>query len=91
MPLAITELSKARDTVAAMLEELRLEAYLFEVEPKDDTWEVKIECAMEQGWETVTLSVDKELLLASMDERHGRERLLREWQARLAACKIRSS
>jgi hypothetical protein len=87
MPLAITELAKARDCVADLLNELQLEAYLFEVEPKDDIWEVKIECAIEEGWETITLSVRKGMLLAGLDEMNVREQLLGEWRARLGACK----
>ncbi len=91
MPLAITELSKARDTVADLLDELGLDAYLFEVAPRDDKWDVKIECAIGQGWETITLSVGKEMLLAISDEPNVRQRLLDEWQTRLSGCNIRSS
>ncbi len=91
MSLTITELSKARDTVADLLDELRLDAYLFEVAPRDDKWDVKIECAIGQGWETITLSVGKEMLLASSEEPNVRQQLLDEWQARLGGCKIHSS
>jgi hypothetical protein len=91
MPLAITELAKARDTVAGLLDELGLDAYLFEVDPKDDIWKVKIECAIEEGWETITLSVGKQMLLADLDEVNVREQLLGEWRAKLSACKTRLS
>ena len=91
MSLAITELSKARDTVAGLLDELALDAYLFEVEPRDDEWEVRIECAMAQGWQTVNVSVDKAMLLASMDEPNVRRQLIADWQVRLSACKLRPS
>lgn len=90
MSLATTELAKARDTVASLLDELRLDAYLFEVEPRDEQWEVKIECAVAEGWETVTVSVSKETLLACLDERKIREQLLDEWKARLSSAKIRT-
>jgi hypothetical protein len=88
MSLAIKELAKARDTVASLLDELRLDAYLFEVEPREDQWEVKIEYAIVQGWETVTLPVSKEILLACLDERKVREQLLDDWRAKLSAAKI---
>ena len=91
MPLAITELSKAREAVAALLEALELETYLFGVEPDGEEWQVKVECAIEDGWETVTLAVEKETLLASLDDRDVRQRLLDELKARLGACKIRSA
>jgi hypothetical protein len=91
MSLAIKELAKARDTVASLLDELRLDAYLFEVEPREDQWEVKIEYAIVQGWETVTLPVSKEILLACLDERKVREQLLDDWRAKLSAAKIRKT
>ena len=90
MSLTVKELSRARDTVADLLEELNLDAYLFEVEPKNNMWEIKIECAIAEGWQTATLSVDNEILLASLDDRNVHQQLIDEWQGRLSDCKIRS-
>lgn len=90
MALSTIDFVKARDTVAQLLEELALEAYLFEVEPRNSHWEVKVECAIEEGWETVTLSIPKEVLLASADDKVIRKQVLEEWRARLAACKIQA-
>ncbi|ADE13639.1 hypothetical protein Nhal_0453 [Nitrosococcus halophilus Nc 4] len=91
MALSTIDFVKARDTVAELLDELALEAYLFEVEPRNSHWEVKVECAITEGWETVTLSIPKEVLLASADDKVIRKQVLEEWRARLAACKIQSS
>jgi hypothetical protein len=44
MDLSEKALTQARDTVASLLEQLGLGAYLFEVEPRADHWEVRVEC-----------------------------------------------
>lgn len=89
MPISISELAQAREATAQLLEALGLEAYLFEVEPRDGEWEVKVECVIEEGWGTVILPVEKELLLASHKDAIAHQRLLNEWRIKLAACKLR--
>jgi hypothetical protein len=86
MSLSTVDLVKARDTIAGLLEELALEAYLFEVEPRDSQWEVKIECAIKEGWETVLLPISRERLLAISEAADVREQVLRDWRGKLAAC-----
>jgi len=81
------ELAQAKEAAAALLGQLGLEAFLFEVEPQDELWQVKVECAIENGWQTSTLPIAKALLLASQDDAGAREQLLSEWRERLAACK----
>lgn len=49
MRLSEKELNEARDTVQTLLEQLGLAAYLFEVEPRTDHWEVRVECAPDSG------------------------------------------
>lgn len=88
MPLSSADLIQAREAAAELLEELRLDAYLFEIEPRNGQWELRVECAIEEGWETMTLSVPKSLLLAGRDDRAARRRLLTDWRERLAACKV---
>lgn len=91
MTISITELARAREASAALLDELGLDAYLFEVEPRDELWELKVECAVtaEGAWESITLPVAKEMLLASQDDASIRQRILAEWRGRLIACKLR--
>ena len=90
MTLSIVELAMVRDTTAELLDELRLDAYLFEIEPRDEQWELKVDCAVaaDGAWESVTLLVPKEILLLSRDDAATRQRLLAEWHGRLAACKL---
>jgi hypothetical protein len=47
MMLSERELTQARETVASLLETLGLTAYLFEVEPREGRWEVRVECALD--------------------------------------------
>jgi hypothetical protein len=92
MSFSTVDLAKARDTIAELLDELALEAYLFEVEPRDSQWEVKVECAIKEGWEIVLLPIARERLLAASEDVTVRKQVLREWRGRLAACtKIRDS
>ena len=90
MTLSIVELAKVRDTTAELLDELRLDAYLFEIEPRDEQWELKVDCAVaaDGAWESITLLVPKEMLLLSRDDAAIRQRMLAEWRGRLAACKL---
>ena len=64
MTLGLTELARAREAVAAALEALGLEAFLFEVEPREgDTWVLRVECAVAEGWERVEVPVPRAALL----------------------------
>ncbi len=91
MTLSITELDQARVATAALLDELGLDAYLFEVEPRDGQWELKVECALEivGAWESIALQVPKEMLLTSQDDAAIHQRILAEWRGRFVACKLR--
>ncbi len=81
------ELAEAREAAQALLETLGLAAYLFEVEPRtDDCWEVRIDCAVAGGWQSVVFSVSRERLLSSRVDEQARGELLRDWGERLAAC-----
>jgi hypothetical protein len=86
MTLATGELGKAREAASALLETLELDAYLFVVEPREETWELKVECAISQGWQTVVVPVDIRELLASRTDPEARARLAQNWNARLGAC-----
>jgi hypothetical protein len=83
MQLSQKELIEARDTVQALLEQLGLAAYLFEVEPRADHWEVRVECAPNSGWQSSVLSVDEHWLTACRTDTAARDQLLEEWRKRL--------
>lgn len=49
MNLSITELAKIRVAISKLLDELQLEAYVFDVEPKEELWQLTVDCAMDEG------------------------------------------
>jgi hypothetical protein len=85
--LSMTELARAREAVQRVLEELQLDAYLFEVEPGEGHWEVKVECAAAEGWQTCRLRADREYLLRGVDDAVVHEVLLDAWREALADCR----
>jgi len=87
MNLSARELAQVREVVGRVLEELGLEAYLFEVEPHEGQWDIRVECAVDDGWETCRLSADKEYLLRGTDDPVVHEVLLDNWREALSACR----
>lgn len=86
MALSVDDLLEAKDAVGRLLEELGLKAYLFEVEPAGDAWQVRIECATRDGWQMLRLEVDAAQLRDCASDSAARSELLRQWHERLAAC-----
>jgi hypothetical protein len=91
MSLSIIELAQVREVVTTLLDELQLDAYLFEVEPLEGQWEIKIECAVTGGWETVRLTATREILLRGSDDAVAHEVLLDNWREALAACLVKNA
>ena len=93
MSLSIVELARAREATGELLDELGLEAYLFELDPHGEQWQLKVDCAIgaQGAWESHTLSTPKESLLRSHDDAAMRRRILTEWRGQLSACKMRQS
>ena len=91
MSISTLDLAKARESANTILEELQLDAFIYEVEPRDDVWELTIECACEVdgGWETIMLQVPKRMLLGSFDDDKIKQQLLEYWKKVLADCKLR--
>jgi len=85
MELTSTELMQARETVQSLLEQLGLRSYLFEVEPRGDHWEVRVECAPNSGWQSSVLSVEEDWLNACRVDARFRGKLLEAWRERLLA------
>ena len=90
MSLSITELAEVRGVVTSILDELQLDAYLFEVEPLEGQWEIKVECAVAGGWETVSLTATREILLRGSDDPVAHGVLLDNWREALSACLVKS-
>lgn len=89
MSVSVDELTQARDVVNTILDELQLDAYIFEVEPRNAQWEIIIECAVAEGWERFRLSATYENLLSGVDDAVIHQSLLVDWRGRLSACKLR--
>ncbi|MEW5973590.1 MAG: hypothetical protein AB1713_07520 [Pseudomonadota bacterium] len=88
MTLGMVELARAREAAQEVLETLRLDGYLFEVEPTEAGWRVRIECAIPEGWETVNIEVDADTLVDSRNDGALRQQLVEAWRPRLAHCKL---
>lgn len=84
MNLTATNLAEARETVGKLLEQLGLTAYLFEVEPRADRWEVRVECALNSAWQSSVFTVEDKTLRASRTDRLVRDQMLAEMHKRLA-------
>ncbi len=89
MSLSTIDLAKARETANTILEDMRLDAYLFEVEPRNENWELTIECACEidGGWKRITLRVPKKVLLQSYVDEDVKRDLFNYWEKQLVDCK----
>ena len=86
MTLSILELASAREMVRSLLEQLRLEAYLFEVEPHARNWEVRIDCGTNEKWQSAVLEISSTQLTASREDGPARDALLAAWRDQLDAC-----
>jgi len=93
MSLSSLELVKARESAKTILEELQLDAYIYEVEPRNETWELKIECAcdIDGAWESIELQVPKWMLLDGLDDNEIKPSLFAFWKKKLVGCKLRQT
>ncbi|MGD2073674.1 MAG: hypothetical protein PVI91_07850 [Gammaproteobacteria bacterium] len=86
MTVSTLELANARETVRGLLEQLQLEAYLFEVEPGTTEWRIRVDCGVDGQWQSLVLDVAAEELSASRKDGPARAALLSAWGAQLHAC-----
>lgn len=84
MILSSAELTAAKDATGALLDELGLKAYLYEVEPEEDAWRIRVDCATVQGWQSLSVTVDKQTLLASRTDAAARSHLTGIFRKRLS-------
>ena len=91
MSISTIDLAKARESANTILEELQLDAFIYEVEPRDDVWELTVQCAcdVDGGCETIMLQVPKRMLLDSFDDDKAKQHLFEYWKKVLADCKLR--
>lgn len=82
-----TDLIKAKEAVATLLDAVGMQTYLFEVEPRlNAAWLLRVECSSDGEWVSTVIEVDKDELLASLDNPAARARLLEYLRGRLAPC-----
>lgn len=86
MVLSMLELANMREIVRDLLDQLQLEAYLFEVQPKDQNWEIRVDCGINDQWQSVVFEVDGDHLSACKEAGQPREELLAAWLKHLGAC-----
>jgi hypothetical protein len=89
MTVTSAELASARELIASLLEAMGLDAYLFEVEPKEEHWELKIECANEEddSWTATSMQIANHLISAAASD-HKNKGILHEFlEHELLACK----
>ena len=87
--LSIAELAQVRTNLDKIFDELKLDAYIYEVEPEDGQWQLTIECATESGWQTVKFSANEEYLLRGVDDAIVHDVLLDGLREALSACQLK--
>lgn len=90
MILSAAELVAAKEATGALLDELGLSNYLFEVEPQGNVWRIKVDCATKGGWQSLALTVGKQTLLQSQTDSAARSHLMGVFRQRLSARKPRA-
>jgi hypothetical protein len=81
------DLARAKLAVGTLLDEMKLAAHLYAVEPREGMWAVIVECATGSGWQRVELRAGPELLDAIEGDAEARATLGAKWRAHLADCK----
>ena len=77
------ELAQAKDAASVLLDELGLSAYVFEVEPRNGPWQVRIDYAAGGVWQSLTLPVDAAELNAVFTDNAARRMLIERWREAL--------
>ena len=87
MSVSVEELTQAREMVYRVLDTLHVDAYIFEVEPHNEHWEIIVECAISEGWSRVLLSAPREILVGDKSDTTIPPSLQETWRNALSACK----
>ena len=86
MEITINDVAKAREIVSDLLDELKMEAILFEIEPLDACWELHIECAVSFGWKMIRIPVQKKELLDCQEDSNAYKNILAKLRDALSVC-----
>ncbi len=88
MAMTSSDFIQARLLIDDILEELGLDAYLFEIEPRDGHWELRVECAVEEGWGNYSVALEEATLHAGFDGEEARNELKQQCRQSLSACRL---
>jgi hypothetical protein len=70
---------------------MQLTASLYEAESKASQWEVRIECPINEQWQSISLQITHEQLAECREaDSLGRQRTITAWREALAACCCKS-
>ena len=87
MMLSTASVARARETVARLLDDMGLDAYLFELEPGDGDWQLHLECAARDGWSRLTVGLDAEAVEQAAEDAAAFARLRARCEGACGACK----
>ncbi len=79
MALSIHDLGQAREAAAGVLDDLGLEAYVFDVEPGETAFRVHVEYRTTAGWQTRDMQVAPRQLADAAGDARSRARLAEQW------------
>jgi hypothetical protein len=79
MRLSSKKLINAKEATRNLLEAMGLDAYLYEVEPRENPWLVRVDCAVEGGWQSISIDVEVEDLIKSRKDKELFGQLLEQW------------
>jgi hypothetical protein len=85
--LRSSELIEARLLIGEILDELHIDAYLFEIEPREGHWELKVECAIDEGWGSYRVVLEEALLQQGGKDAATHERLQQQCRQSLNECR----
>ena len=88
MTTTSSDFIQARLLIDGILEELELDAYLFEIEPHDGHWELKVECAVDEGWGSYRVTLNEAQVQAGFNGEAARNELKQQCRQSLNACRI---
>lgn len=87
MKATTLELAKARQITEELLDSLALKNYLFEIEPDERGWVLRLDCTLGDEWTSLTIPIDGRRLLQSEADAALRREIRDSWEHRLAACR----
>jgi hypothetical protein len=88
MSVSVEDFVTARESVAMLLETLRLSMYRFELALDDEEeWVLSVECQAPDGWQTARLQLSQRELEAASRDGEARSRLLAVMDERLDGCR----